>query len=386
MASIRIARRARTSSGRWAWDTRRPYRFHGDVAWVVMYRPRGRGSSEESLGTFRTRALAEERARWAESCLARGADPHQEITGAATAETFEEAAKRLRPDRLQMGSTVATTYDRAIAAAGKLSRVPIRLLTAQHFRDWLGSRPEAQSTRLLYLTQYRVLLDLAGLDPNPARHSTVKVRGTAARGRGQSGWVPSFGNFNRVLERLSPPNARIARLVEESGLRSVELDGLRRGHIDLATDTLWVHVTKRGRSGNPKPPRAVPITRRLHSILVEEFSIDGMQPNDKLIGKGARSFGMALTRISKELSITPGVTPHALRRRYISRLGRAVIPITDTSRIVGHEQTSMTLDVYSFPLPDEPVERTHELHDDVMAWLNRRSSLPDAPSPASTSP
>ena len=376
MGSIRIARRARNDAGKYVWDTKKPYRYHGDVVWPVMYRSGGRGSREESLGTFRTRALAEERKRWAESCLARGMDPRQEITQAATAETFAEAAKRLRPDRLQLGPTVGPSYDRAIASAGSLARVPVRSLTAQHFRDWLGSRPEAQSTKLLYLTQYRVLLDLVGLDPNPARHRTVKVRGTAARGRGKSGWVPSYSNFNRVLGRLSAPNARIARLIEETGLRSVELDGLRREHIDLSTDTLWVHVTKRSRSGNPKPPRAVPITGSLRKLLLEDFHIDEMEPAERVIGKRARSVGMALTRISKELNIEPAVTPHSLRRRYISRLGRAVIPITDTSDMVGHEQPAMTLNVYSFPIPDEPVERTRLLHDDVIQWINRRSSLP----------
>jgi integrase len=376
MASVRVARRARTPEGSWVWDNRKPFRYYKEISWVVLYRSNGRGSPERSLGTFTSQTLADQRARWARECLAKGKDPRYELVNPQRTETLAQAATRLRAQRLEAGRTIAYTYDRAIASLGSLGRIPIQSLAPGHFREWLAERTEAQSTKLLYLTQFRVLLDLVGVDPNPARHHTVKVRGTAAVSRNQPGWVPSRRDFERLCAALTPVNARIARLMEASGLRSVELNGLERGHIDLATNTLWVHVTKRRADGRSRPPRAVPITSELRALLIDEFRIEDLGPRDRVLPKKAQSAGVAFTRISHRLNISPGISPHGLRRRYISRLGRAVVPISEVSRIVGHEKSSVTLDIYTFPLPDEPADRTRALHDEVMAWLAARGSMP----------
>ncbi|WP_217915602.1 tyrosine-type recombinase/integrase [Miltoncostaea marina] len=48
------------------------------------------------------------------------------------------------------------------------------------------------------------------------------------------------------------------------------------------------------------------------------------------------------------------INPHNLRHRFISRLVMAGLPITVIQRVVGHGRASVTLDVYSHVLLDEP--------------------------------
>lgn len=55
-----------------------------------------------------------------------------------------------------------------------------------------------------------------------------------------------------------------------------------------------------------------------------------------------------------ELAGVPSFGPHDLRHRYISLLVLAGVPVSIVKGFVGHARASMTLDVYSHVLLDEP--------------------------------
>jgi integrase len=378
MGRARIARRSKLH-GRWIWDTLRPYKSNDSVRWVVLYRPGGRGSRESALGTYGTLKLAEARASWANSQIASGKDPRATLSNPLRHETFEEAGIRLRPHRAKTAPKGVVNFDRAMRKAGALKKKPVASLTPQDFVNWVNASPDANSTTRMYLGHYQVLLDLVGLDPNPARHRSINLGSTAPAGRGLPGWVPSYEEFQALLGRLSAPNAAIARLIEESGMRGVEVNGLLRGHIDLGRKTLHVLTTKAGTGGTI--PRQIPITTDLETILREEFGIDDLAPTDNVVAKRTACAGMAFTRISHELAFQQTITPHSLRRRYISRLGWAGISIASVARLAGHKHTSTTLDVYSFPLVGEPSQRSATLAREVRAWLPAQGLVPTPPPP-----
>jgi integrase len=52
----------------------------------------------------------------------------------------------------------------------------------------------------------------------------------------------------------------------------------------------------------------------------------------------------------------PTFTMHDLRHRYVSLLVMAGVPLPLVRSVVGHSRASVTLDVYSHALLDEPAE------------------------------
>src|SRR5262249_21323826 len=63
----------------------------------------------------------------------------------------------------------------------------------------------------------------------------------------------------------------------------------------------------------------------------------------------------------------PVYSPHDLRHRYISRLVLAGTPLPLVRQVVGHSRASVTLDVYSHALLDEPAAGLAALRRSVLA-------------------
>lgn len=55
-------------------------------------------------------------------------------------------------------------------------------------------------------------------------------------------------------------------------------------------------------------------------------------------------------------AVIPSYTPHDLRHRCVSILFSAGVPLPIVKEVVGHGRASLTLDVYSHVLIDEPAE------------------------------
>jgi integrase len=372
MGRARVVRRSRLPSGKWVWDNVRPYKSKQCV-FVVVYRLGGRGTRERTLGTWKSRPAAEERRVFADREIAAGRDPRATLASPVRHESFRDAAARLRPQRLTVAPRGIKNHDQAVSHMGKLATIAVGSLTPADFIAWIGTDSSSNSTKLRYLYQYRTILDLCGVDPNPARHRTVKVGDTSPQGQAEEGWVPSYANLQLLLGKLSPRHAAVARFLEGTGLRSVEADNLRRSHIDLETDTLHVFRTK----GTQVVPRSVPITSDIRRLLIKEFRLNDLKPSDLVLPVKCGPTGMSMRRHSKLLGLPQSVSPHSLRRRFTSRLGNASVLIPHVSRIIGHKKSSTTLDVYSFPLTDEPAARRRKLRREVMDWVARQGDADD---------
>ena len=85
---------------------------------------------------------------------------------------------------------------------------------------------------------------------------------------------------------------------------------------------------------------------------------------------------MAMGRPCKLAGI-PSYSPHDLRHRYISLLVMAGVPLPVVRGVVGHSRASVTLDVYSHVLIDEPPDALAARRSLVME-LDERDSR-DAP-------
>ena len=85
---------------------------------------------------------------------------------------------------------------------------------------------------------------------------------------------------------------------------------------------------------------------------------------------------MAMGRACKLAGI-PSYSPHDLRHRYISLLVMAAVPLPIVREVVGHSPASVTLDVYSHVLLNEPSEALAARRSLVMERDERDSR--DAP-------
>ncbi len=67
-----------------------------------------------------------------------------------------------------------------------------------------------------------------------------------------------------------------------------------------------------------------------------------------------------------KLAGIPTYTPHDLRHRFISILVMSGVPITVVQKVAGHGRASVTLDIYSHVILDEPAEYVAEVRARVV--------------------
>lgn len=161
---------------------------------------------------------------------------------------------------------------------------------------------------------------------------------------------------------ISPRYRLPLRLLDWTGLRVGELAGLRWGDLDYRAARLRV---ARGRTkGGTAGRRWVPVPTGLLADIADLVPPEDRNLDEAIFpGFSDQGLRLAMTRACKLAGI-PAYSPHDLRHRYISLLVMAGVPLPVVRTVVGHSRASVTLDVYSHALLDEPREvlaRRHEL-------------------------
>jgi integrase len=83
-------------------------------------------------------------------------------------------------------------------------------------------------------------------------------------------------------------------------------------------------------------------------------------------------------RIQRGLPPLPPVSPHALRRTYISLLIEAGAPLPYVMRQVGHEDSRTTLEVYAQVQQRLSRKQVHQAFDDLLATAGEAADVPTA--------
>lgn len=81
-------------------------------------------------------------------------------------------------------------------------------------------------------------------------------------------------------------------------------------------------------------------------------------------------------RAKRELLLLPPVSPHALRRTYISLLIEAGAPLPYVMRQVGHEDSRTTLEVYAQVQQRLGRKHVHQAFDDLLADAGAAADVP----------
>lgn len=330
--------------------------------YVVRYRLGGRETRQRHGGTFTSRREAEGRQRWIAGELAALRIPVIAID-TAPAETLAQAGERYLATRIDATGNTLRTYRQAFKHLGAFGERAPREVRAADVQEWVAGLVASglsPATVRKYLDPVRAVLDFCEIAPNPARSPLLRLPSMAP----EEVSPPSHAHVQALLEAITPRHRLHVEVLAETGLRSVELESLTWGDLDFLGCKLRVaHGRTKGRTAGrrwvPLPP----------ALLDEIGALKAPEDRDALTpvfpDVTNRALGNAMARACKLAGI-PTYTPHDLRHRFISILVMSGVPITVVQKVAGHGRASVTLDIYSHVILDEPAEYVAEVRARVV--------------------
>jgi len=195
-----------------------------------------------------------------------------------------------------------------------------------------------------YLATLRAVLDFAGVDPNPARDSRVRL----PREERTVVDPPSAAEVETIIGNV-PPRWRLPlRVLEQTGMRVGEAHALAWGDVDERGNRFRI---KAGKTAAARRWVAVPdwlvhevaATCPREDRTAERRVFPGFTPDvaKNIMARACKAAGIVHRH------------PHDLRHRYASVKIAEGVPVTTVAAQLGHSKKSLTLDVYSHVLIDE---------------------------------
>jgi integrase len=204
----------------------------------------------------------------------------------------------------------------------------------------------------LYVIAFRLLLDFAGCDPNPARDPRVKL---PKRVREEPS-PPPAEHVEAILAAMSERYRLLFVMIEQGALRLGEAVSLRWGDVDAAGLRLRL-------------PRSATKRDQARWVYLPEWLIDAIEQtcpledrtSERRVFQGLTeaSAYQGMTRACKNAKV-PHYHPHDLRHRRITIWHQSGVPARELAERAGHSRPSMSLDVYSHVMPADEV-RTDKL-------------------------
>lgn len=334
MASAHVARR------RWLNAKGDPVtRYH------VRARLGGRGWPLIHLGSFKTQREAEIRLRFVEDEIAAGRDPRVVISGnadkGASVATVCDKWLASRHDYRDATRTRVMREVRRIKES-PLGRVPVGSVTREHIQKYLsdtliggGLAPGSIRNNMVALKQ---VLDYADLDPNPARHRSIKI----PKNGNAPVTVPSRDECEKIKDAANGDYRLAIRMIEATGARSDELCQCEWRDFNLGSAEWRIRGTKTETSIRtvPLPDDVVGALRervRSGDRVFPNFTISLMWNN---VNRACKRAGTLL------------YNPKSFRHLYGSRLVAAGVPIPQVALLMGHKNQSTTMKYYLHVLPE----------------------------------
>jgi integrase len=329
----------------------------GSKRYRVEFRCGGREAPTTYGGSFRAKREALERKAWIAGELAAKRVPdlrwHE-----ATAPTFAQAAKDWQAARVDVAASTRDQHriqlDKLLPLIGSRR---IDSLTAQDLIDVvaeLHAQGVARETIRKTLGAGAMVLDHAGVSPNPVRDRSIKL----PRQEPEQINPSSAAEVEKVYWRI-PAKHRLALLwLDWSGARVSSVDLTLVGDYDESRRRV------RLRAATTKTRRALWV--ELHPVLAE--AIEATLPHRRFRDENARLFADSgadalRTSISKACQ-SEGIalwSPHDLRHRRISLLHLRGVPWVRIAEFVGQRDPGITAAVYSHSMLDETELRYAEL-------------------------
>ncbi len=320
--------------------------------YIVRYRLGGRAYPIVHAGSFRTLKEARARRDFVAGEIAAGRNPADALRAAPAAPaptlTVERWAERFIASRIDVDANTTKNYRTALRKAGETfgDRDPATI-TVDEVAAWvavLADRHKA-GTVGLYLLTFRLLLDYAGVDPNPARDPRVKKPKLVR----EEPNPPSAEHVEAILAALGAKWRLLFVTVEQGALRLGEAVSLRWQDVDAANLRLRLprSATKRDKA------RWVYLPEWLIEAIEQTCPLEDRVPERRVFpGITEASAYQAMTRACRNAKV-PHYHPHDLRHRRITIWHQSGVPARELAERAGHARPSMSLDVYSHVMPPD---------------------------------
>jgi integrase len=335
MASVWIARRSRKNGGQ---------------SYRVMYRVGGRESSPRYGGAFSTMREAKIRRDWiAGELAARRVPATGSLFEPRVAPTLGEAYEAWRTSRVDVSEATAIYQRSAIRRAAPLLARRVDTIAASDVAGLVGelaAKAKSRETIRKTVTVIAMVLDHAGVSPNPAR-DRVRVR-LPREDRPEI--QPPSAEHVEAVHRLLAPAYRLPLLVlDATGMRVGELEVLTWGDVDEPRGRWRISrtVAKTGRA------RWVHVPPALFAAVLELCPRDDRHPDRRVFeGVGADRLRTAISRACTAAGV-PVFSPHDLRHRRMSLLHLGGVPWATIGQGVGQRNLAVTANTYTHVLADE---------------------------------
>lgn len=327
------------------------------VHYLVLYRLGGRGFPELAAGTFHRLKDAETRRDVVAGEIAAMRDPRKlldEIREPRHASrTYRQWAAAYQASRIDHSEkrqrNVQTAIRQLLPIFGELDphkqTVPDQIEAVAQLSK--GRKP---STVREYWTIHRLILDFAGVLPNPSRDKAVKLPQRIH----VEVQPPTAEHVLAILDH-APKTRRLPLVViEQTGMAAGEIGKLEWGDVDeqgcrfrLRRATVKAQIQSRA--------RWVQVPAWLMALVAATCPQEDRTADRRVFsGQTPDGLGSAMWRACRDAGI-PSYSPHDLRHRRLSLWHGQGVPVKELAARAGHSQASMTLNVYAHVLL-EPTE------------------------------
>ena len=323
--------------------------------YIVRYRNGGRGYALVHGGSFGRLDHARERQRLIGGWLALGLDPSQQIalqarvTGPTRLGLAAQDWLASRIDLAEQSRRIYGSYVSSLSKSALAERTPASL-TPKDIRDevarWIEDGLAPKSIRG-HLSVLRQILDFADIEPNPARHRSVRTPAATDRDL----VLPSTTEVMGIATGLAWKYRLPFVLLEQTGMRVGEVVSLERDDVDAGALRLRIKASNRKGKHGSRRPRFVPVPAWLMEVIATSLPLTG-QLFPEVTADGIRS-------AMRDVCTTKGLThrpPHQMRHRRISLWHFQGVPARELADRAGHAKPSMSLDVYSHTISVDEVD------------------------------
>jgi integrase len=309
-------------------------------------------SSSSTAARSATHKDARERADLVTSWLATGKNPAEELR-ALSAEptrrhTFREWADRYEASREIDMADVGPTRShlkRIVAWAGDRDPHSLTWQDSQAFVSHLVEGGMKPGSVRRYVDTFKLLLDHAGCDPNPARDSRVKL----PRMVREEVNPPTGRQFLAILDKVTKRWVLPFLLQEQCGLHIKEVCTLAWGDVDTAECKIRLRFAN-VKGGRGVRARTVQVPDWLMSAIEATCPLEDRTAERRVfLGLQERAARKAMAVACRNAGI-PHFSPKDLRHRRASIWHHGGLPARVLAERLGHSKPSMSLDVYSHTL------------------------------------
>jgi integrase len=332
----------------------------GDARHQVLYRRGGREATIQAAGTFKRDREARLRRDLVAGWLAAGLDPKAELVKleveAAPARSFADEAAALIATRHDASTESLRSKRKALMKLAELrpdlAAKPATAWTVSDVQELVAAMVKAglaPATIDKYLTDGpKLVLDHAGVDPNPARDRRVKL----PRIIRAEVHPPTAGHVLAILDRVPRQLVLALVVLEQTGMRVGELVSLPWADVDVPGQRFRL---ARSRTKQRKP-RWVQLPGWLMELVAASCPAEDRTETRRVFQTSESTLRQAMARACRTAEI-PLYSPHDLRHRRASLWHGQGLTVAEMKERGGWAKAEIALDVYSHVMPLDELDR-----------------------------